>query len=240
MDFKICGIAAAGAFTLSFLVGLVSGAGFLFLFVRAFASGVFVFGFVAGVQLIVSRFLPELLGGADAVGEEPEGRDEVSSYAGSRVDLSIGDDSAFNPADNSFRPAGGLGEDEPETLYGDADPIGTKDGSAGGPSGLDQRDEGGYTVSRTGGAPSGEAFRDDAGHAVPARPPELIGDVDVLPDLESMSDSFVSSIVDETREGGDAERPPAKRGSVGDGAEKFDPREMASAIQTILKRDQKG
>jgi hypothetical protein len=67
--------------------------------------------------------------------------------------------------------------------------------------------------------------------------------VDVLPDLDSMSDSFVSPLMQDAAEGSSGEPAGPRSFSAPRASETggdFDPKEMAAAIQTILKRDQKG
>lgn len=224
-DVKIASAAAGAAFILSLLVGLFSGVGFGMALLRALFLGAAFFGLAAGAQFAVGRFLPELSGKGE--GEDPD------DALGSRVDLSVGDDGSA--------PLG--------AIYGSPS-VGQDGGGAAGEtgSGLDQGGEGGYTgvadgyaaeASSTGSTASVEAPQGAASFE-PARPPDLVGDVDVLPDLESMSDSFVAPL----GEASFAEAGPSRAGgggSSGGGASgDFDAREMAAAIQTILKREQKG
>jgi hypothetical protein len=72
----------------------------------------------------------------------------------------------------------------------------------------------------------------------------LIGDVDILPDLESLSDSFITPLsVDGVEDGDESPRVAPRNASLsaskGDPGD-FDSKEMAMAIQTILKREEKG
>jgi hypothetical protein len=235
-DLKICAIAAAAAFLVSALLGLVGGVGAAALILRALVLAAFFFGFAAGAQFLVARFLPELLNPA-SVGEEGESFDEVPR-AGGRVDLSVGDD-----ADSGGLSFGGDGtadrrdDEELEAVGGpssDSDPSGGANSSPG----LDQEVEGGYTVA------GGSVARTEA---LAARPPDLIGDVDVLPDLESLSDSFITPVnLDSGADGDSAPGTPPSRSASGSartssgGSADFDAKEMAMAIQTILKRDGKG
>jgi hypothetical protein len=102
---------------------------------------------------------------------------------------------------------------------------------------LDQNVEEGYTREEHGTA---RTESNEESSPSPALPVGVIDDVDELPDLEGMSDAFVMPISDfgEDSESADAKvsTPIKKAGTSAD----FDPKEMAMAIQTILKRDQKG
>jgi hypothetical protein len=76
--------------------------------------------------------------------------------------------------------------------------------------------------------------------ARPVRPPTTIDDVDVLPDLDSFSDSFVAPVADE-------EAGPQMRESVApsgasrrEGGDDSNPEMIAKAVRTLLQRDQKG
>lgn len=69
------------------------------------------------------------------------------------------------------------------------------------------------------------------------RPSVGVDELDVLPDLDSLSDSFIAPIGDAQGEEGFAGRPSPSGGGGGDAG---DAAVMAKAIQTILRRDQKG
>lgn len=235
-DVKPCAIAASAAFVLSILLGLLNAVGPLALVLRALLLGVGTFGFVAGVQILVARFLPDLLGseGGEAGGSE----DDLGPRLGERIDLSVGEEVegggyAGQPSDPRSEETLGAVE---AVSSGEEIPAAE---SANSSPGLDQEKEGGYTVAR--GTPGSKS------NVVAARPPDLIGDVDVLPDLESLSDSFITPVtVDSDVDGGSDSRAASYRGGTGSsgtslgGSEEFDAKEMAMAIQTILKRDEKG
>lgn len=234
---KVGLIAAAVAFILSFLLGIFSGALFGVLLVRAMGFALLFFILVTGAHLLLSQFTPELLNpnGIDAYEGSDDGAEHTQreDHLGNLVDVSVDDETSpekgpvFSP-----EPESQAGEEEDFTL------------------GLDQRSQDGYT----------EGAREDPGgeHPAPtaaALPLSSVDDIDVLPDLESLSDSFVSPITDGMDEGTDRDTSmsgsytksggPLPGGSSGSGktakgGDSFDPREMAAAIQTILKRDQKG
>lgn len=213
---RVSSIAAAAAFILSLLIGLIGGAGFPAVLVRALIFGASFFAFAAVSDSLISRFLPELFGS-----EAPptsEGDAAESESPGANVDLSVGDDTDALPvytryAANAADGPNAVVEEEASNLED---------------AGLDHGDEAGYTEP----AAVFSAVQKD-----PAKPPELIGDVDDLPDLEGLSDAFVSPIdIGDDVEG----HAPVAAASRGASSERFDAKEMAMAIQTILKRDQKG
>lgn len=70
------------------------------------------------------------------------------------------------------------------------------------------------------------------------RPSVGVDELDVLPDLDSLSDSFIAPIGDAQEDGDFAGRAGPSGG--GGGGEAGDAAVMAKAIQTILRRDQKG
>jgi hypothetical protein len=242
-DIKL-GVGAAGAaFILSLLVGLVSGAGFLVVLVRALVFAALFFGLSLGAQKLLSLFVPELLGlpGAEDVEQDTE--------IGSRIDVVVGDEpegqaiegyvAVESPRKRTIIEDDEGGEAEeiagflPEDGLGEAAAVGDV-------VGLDQGGEGRYTEK---GDTSGVSHTYGSKGVEPALPSGLIDDVDVLPDLDSMSDSFVSPLVEEATERSSAESFSPRLSSASRSSETggdFDPREMAAAIQTILKRDQKG
>lgn len=247
-DPKISSAAAGAAFILSLLLGLLSGASLLYALLRAavFAAVFFVLSAIA--YWLITQFIPELLNtsSADAVaaaeGIAEGGQMDEVGFLGRRVNFAVGDDPEGSYAviggdaakdGDASEELGGIGgyvsagDEEPE-LAGF-----TERGAA-----LDQNTEDGYTekVSVRGQTANAKS-------AAPALPSGLLDEVDVLPDLESMSDSFISPIVGE-EESGDLAGPVSSKSqgsavSLGSGGT-FDSRELASAIQTILKRDQKG
>jgi hypothetical protein len=213
---QICAVAAGGAFLLSSLAGLIGGADFFTVLIRALVFSALAFGFTAGAQQLISQFLPELIHGAaglDAPGEEVSADENRGDQIrmGEKVDVSVGDE-----GEEDLREYVAPAEGEDEGFL----PA----------SGLDQGTEGGYTEVEQPSKPA----------AAVARPPELVGDVDVLPDLDGFSDSFITPIsVDGTAERVESRSSGSSAAtSAADG--KFDAKEMAMAIQTILKRDQKG
>jgi hypothetical protein len=206
-------LAGSFAFLLSLVVGLLSRTGY-FALLRALAFGVLFFLMGCGAYWLLSRFLSELL---------EVNREGVPENAlGSAVDISL--------------------EDE------DSSPL-TGDGALG-ENGLDQNGEDGYTKE---GAVENEPFPESGGGyaaSFPGRAAAVPGAatddaVDELPDLDAMAAAFIPSRDNEARA---AEGPgeslflspsgvPAGDKKVRDLAEEFKTNDMASAVQTILKRE---
>jgi hypothetical protein len=208
---KVCVIAGGAAFVLSFLIGVISGGGPLAALLRALIFGALFVLLSGGAYWALGRFLPELF--------ESSGEADLD-VPGSRVDISEG---ALD------------GEDGGEAgLDPNADSFG------GNVLGLDQNGGNGYTVGGEGrSAPkAGEAA--PAGQGSPRMPAVPAGDaesVDVLPDLEAMSDAFLQP-VSGGEPSGPVRTPSGNKPQTMEGD--FNAKEMASAIQTILKREEKG
>jgi hypothetical protein len=218
---KISGIFAGAGFILSFLVGLFSGAQFPLLLIRAFIFAAIFFALSGVGYGAIRLYLPELL-----TGDSPE-----IPVLGGQVDISVGEDEGA--AEGISLESGGLGEETDKFLE--------NPGDFGGDT-LDQIGEAGYT-----GEGDVEEIQEPSQPALPGGLDFSPGDaetVDMLPDLDTMSGVFNSP------SGGG--REPAGTGSPGGPAapgraankkgidEDFNVQEMASAIQTILKRENKG
>jgi hypothetical protein len=210
-NFKASGIAAVTAFVLSLVVGLISGSGFLVVLIRALLFGILFFVLSCLVFWLLGQFVPELL-------SEREDDFDIPS-PGSNVNISVGGPvSGAFPMDNS------------ETV----DDIG---GRAFASAPLDQDANAGYTeeegdldgletpsTGRLGASP-------DAGE-------------EVLPDMDGISedapqtggvDMGVSFDTSESKRRDSA----SKRGKEALGGD-FNPKELAQAIRTVLKKDEKG
>lgn len=263
-DVKKAAIVAVSAFVMSLLVGLLSGVGFLFILLRAFIFSALFFGLFFGAWFLFSRFLPELLSSAGPSRDD----DDESEGAGSRLDISVDDrfdsDTGATPnapppssqsapgSDGASLPPGtplsGDEEDveELEALDGEADDLETQGEKQ---TGLDRSGEAGYTGTENVGASVQSGPSKPVSQLGPssfAKPLAGFDDVDKLPDLDGFSDSFAP----ETYSDGEGESAGASASSVPSGdiavsssasaGGTFDTKEMVSAIQTMLKRDQKG
>jgi hypothetical protein len=207
---KLCGIAGGAAFVFSLLIGLVSGAGFPIALLRALIFGAVFVVLAAGAYWLAGQFLPELLSGS---GDEAD-----MDLPGSRVDISVEGDEAQPGAWQ------GEGAELPEDAA----------------LGLDQNGEDGYTkkgvVEENSSGGKGSGVPAGSGAAIPLADQDQ-DSVDILPDLESVSGVFLAPA-------GEEGAPAPQRSAGGNKPENldgdFNPKEMASAIQTILKRENKG
>lgn len=241
-DPKISAVAAGAAFILSFLIGLLSGAGFVFVLVRALIFAAIFFILTSVAYWLITQFIPELMN-TSAPGAEAA----IDEALGQNVDLSVDDEQELSykagydtVTDSEEEVPDSILENrknnQDDTILGTGD-METPDDDASGTfsSPLDQNGIEGYTEK--------DMSESEYSGASPALPLDVTEDVDALPDLESMSDSFISPIGEESENDDDKHESVSlysgtKTSGGPDGA--FDPREMASAIQTILKRDQKG
>jgi hypothetical protein len=237
-DLRASLIASGAAAVLSILVGIISGVEFLPLMLRALLGGLAFGGVVFLALFLLRRFLPELFGAQEEAekplggnvdivlpGEVPEpisgaeARDEAAEDVEAVVDEAPprrpGRAAAAAPADD--------GGDEAEAgLSEDVSPF-VADSLLDGPPA--DEDEGAAVAAAAAAA------------AKPLRNHGGLDDLDVLPDLESLSDGFSTSAeADGTsvHEYGESERRPKEGGSRGDA----DPAVLAQAVRTLLKRDQ--
>lgn len=222
-NFKLSGIAAGIAFVLSLLLGFLGGAGILVILLRALVFGVVFFGLFCLGYWLITQFLPELL--------NPAAEDELGfSAPGSRVDISLGDE----------RAGGAFPSDNSEIVDDIAGIPSTPVKSAASP--LDQGENAGYNAGRgiggdlgVLGSPDEEGYFDG----------ENAGTAEALPDMDGLTENVPESSADNLNvdtveyESSEPRRSAAssrKPGMAGD----FDPKELAQAIQTVLRKDEKG
>jgi hypothetical protein len=243
-DPKLSGIVGGIAVVLSLLIGFISGVGFPWLLIRALVFGVGFFVLSGCVYWLVTQFLPELLD----QGEEDPGLE--AGGPGSRVDISItGDGEGAGEASRGGEFSPDLDASDGFTdLVGTVSPSNENMDALSG-NGLDQSAEDGYTKEgKAAEGPLHSGPSSPQGAAAPAIPAvaalgsESSDMVDELPDLELMADAFVTPSI----EGGAGEiiesspSIPAGRSKPPNLGGDFNVKEMASAIQTILKREDKG
>jgi hypothetical protein len=219
-NFKVSGIAAGAAFVVSLLLGMLSGSGLPALLLRALGFGVFFFVLFCLIFWLVGQFMPELLSGPDDLFDAP----------GSRVNISVGS----GPVEGAFPPA-------------DTDELDNIDGRAAQPAdeqtdfpasvagALDQDDETAY--NRRG--PAFEATSAKSGTERNA------GGADLIPDFDTLSEAFLPESGPESPEPVVFDMPEPKKPHSGVSANQgfagdFNPKELAQAIKTVLKKDEKG
>jgi hypothetical protein len=240
VDLRINGMIAGAAFLISLLVGSLSGGMFLIVLFRALVFALIFFVITGGINLAVSCFLPELFDMKD--NERP----------GSHIDVTVEDEesSAAFPDEDSGEEVGNIGQlvgQEYEVEEGASENI--TEGA-----GLDQADKNRYTNTRAGVDPS---FLDNKSNreprvaassltegqnfqpAIPSRSSEDADSVDILPDLEDMAKAFLPPEGGDEQESGIEDAPQKKPSAKGKSlAGDFNPKDMAQALQTILKRDE--
>jgi hypothetical protein len=225
INLKWSGIAGICGFVFSLLVGLLSGAGFPLLLIRAVVFGAVFFALGAGAWLLINNFVPELL----FPGEDEGDFSGAGPAPGSRVDISVGDgqESAL-PEKYGISGA----EDDVGNI---ADLLSGKITPENNP-GMDQKREDGYTKN------SGVEFQTE-GNLSNAGPSVLSGgDIDLpggLPDLDSMAAVFVPSPAESA--GSPVDIQPAARTPSGNKPQSlkgdFHPKDLAAAVRTAISKE---
>jgi hypothetical protein len=255
-NFRWSSIAAAAAFIISFTLGISIRGRMPIVLLRALGFGALFFILAALVWRIINRYIPELLQAPSP--QDPslmEGLD-----AGSRVDITVGDREDVIPqgavippeeeADDSVgniseMASGGYSRPARPPAVEPAAPVASEvqsavsfEGSADSPgAGMDQSPQSGYTQGGSGVSPPPPGGASGLG--------DLSGGIESLPDLDAMAGTFLSSDAAGGEEPASSPisssapgRPPRTiKGKGKEVGEDFNPKELASAIQTILKRD---
>jgi len=232
INFRVSGIAAGAAFVLSLVIGIMSGTAFSVTLLRAFVFALVFFALSGLGVWLVSRYLPELLSGAEAGGGDDLDDYDISA-PGSRVDISEGEipiEGAF-PEDASDAvddiagspSAGSHAAPSREPAFSQAES-----------SPLDQEKKTGYNQDRD--------ITDDIGSLVDQGDFEE-GRAEALPDMGSIGENFTEGESGQSAEA-DSFAPPEEPRRVSSKkptmADDFNPKELAKAIQTVLKKDEKG
>ena len=233
-DLRASLIASGAAALLSAFVGALSSVAFLPLVLRALIGGLVIGGLVYGGFFLARRFMPELF---------EEGAEEASQ------------DSGLGSSVNIVLPAEGPGS-EGERV----DLISPEPTVAASPSESSATLETLSSSEAKGQPPvddaifEGESLLDGPEEASPAESAdspalfdsslrEGLDDLDVLPDLDSLSDSFADNPSPARTEDADERRGAygsASSKASASGAAGSDPALLAQAVRTLLKRDQKG
>jgi hypothetical protein len=170
--------------------------------------------------------MPELLSGSDDPFDVP----------GSRVNISVGS----GPLEGAF-PSGDIDEvdniDAARAFPGRVSVQADKnaDSSVSAAGALDQDDEEGYTGK---GSVSPEEVSDRGTG-------RNSGGADLIPDFDTLSEAFLPDSGPESPESVVFDMPEPKKTGSGASANRgfagdFDPKELAQAIKTVLKKDEKG
>lgn len=246
-DLRVSLVAAGSAVTLSALVGLVAGVGFLTLVFRASIGGFFIGAAVYGGVLLLRSLVPGLVhGGEEAVDVDALSGDEPEK--GSLVDIVLPGEA---PSPESFADEEDRSAASARRPMVRASPVPFSTGRDYENPARDEEaaelspiDEPSLLDPEFGDAEAAAAMPVGANLDKGRRPSAGFEDLDVLPDLEGFSDSFTAS--EFSSGGSSAANSPSKsyasQGSSGSrlGQEGLDPASLAQAVRTILKRDQKG
>jgi hypothetical protein len=219
------------AFVLSFLIGLLSRTILPALIIRPLVFAVLFFIIANLINMLVHRYLPELL-------ERDAGPKEDIIMPGSQIDIM--EDTPVVPGSIYARP------DDSEETMGDISALASAPSGSRireGPTntapaytaplnlgGMDQSEQSGYTEQGSSSDASGSG-----------------GSFDMLADLESLAGAFTASsgekeeAAEEFQGLDDGPFAPA-RSTSGNKPQKmegdFDPKEMAQGIRTILKKEE--
>jgi hypothetical protein len=230
--------AGLGAFALSVIVAVFSRVPFGALFLRALLSGVGFAGLTFGAILLLKRFLPEIFD--DSARPQDTGADPA---IGSLVDIVLpGGDEARPESGQGARPASSSRDADLESLPSAyADSV---------DSGELAREVASLRSDALVANDPGDTSPESAGSVAP-RPSVSLDELDTLPDLEGFSDSFAEG------QPGDSDYSDSPGGGAGGSSSRLmgvsdtmptagspdagrDPVVLAKAVQTLLRRDQKG
>jgi hypothetical protein len=222
INLKWSAIAGGLGIVVSLLIGIVSGAGFPMLLIRALVLGAAFFVLGSLLWLVINNFIPELLN-AGAYEE-----DSGSLPPGSRVDISLGD------SQESALPEMFQNSESADEVGNIADLLNGKNTPANN-TGMDQKREEGYTQK------SGGEFQTESGGA--AGSPDVASLENVgggLPDLESMGEAFRPARKEPVEFEAEASIPERHR-PAGNKTQNlqgdFHPQELAAAIRTKISKE---
>ena len=243
-NFKWGFLAGAIALILSFVVGLLNGASFLNIIIRASIFGVVFFGFGFGVRVFIYTFFPEIL----TVMADDEEQDTLAR-PGSRVDITL------DNANNFAMPEKYRDPDKPEEIGNIEDLApgmlnnGSRKANASG-AGIDQKQEDDYTYGvfdiqgiqdpMSEGNSQAEGKNSRAAQVFTPSFGDGDGGLGGLPDLDALAGAFLSNDSDPSPP------PPADSGGpvrapLGNKAQPlkgdFNPKELAEGLRTILIKE---
>ena len=265
MDLKIGGIAAAVAFGLSFLIGLVSRSTMPFLIVWPLVFAAIFFVLCVAAKFLFGQFLPELL--------EDDSGSNSGLFPGSVVNIMEGDTNQDEFSSDAQGSGGSLWQspnaarpDDSDKSIGDITTLAEvvarnksvyKEATAGAAEGLDQNLENGYTalgeLEKFSQSSPLMDFEAPASGAADSSPPHAAAkpaksrshalnsdSEDSLPDLDSMAGVFTSSSAEEEPETASYSEPDRKRKSANRDQSlegDFSPKDIAEGIRTVLRKD---
>jgi len=239
------------AIVLSFLAGLLGGAGILYIVMRALVFGIIFFGLGAGIRVFINSFFPEIL----SVMSDDEESDTLAR-PGSRVNITLDNNRGFALPEMYRNP------DKPDEigniadlLSGSLEPVTHKADTS--RAGIDQNREDVYTngvfdisdVQNTKTGKNSQADNLDSdisgnkSRAAPVFTPSFGNDdkgLGGLPDLDALAGAFLGSDegtapLPSVEPGGPARSPLGNKAQPLKGD--FNPKELAEGLRTILIKE---
>lgn len=266
INLKVCGIVAALAFFLSFLIGLISRSIMPTLLIRPVIFAVVFFAISAFINILVSNYLPELLEGT------PSDAD-TDLLPGARIDIMEGDDSeeislGYSPEANIAVPDQGFTGDHQGDSADDVGDISALasivkesapapaqspqggsssswPGAEGASRGMDHNGKNEYNGTQ-GMVDFSKEVNTAPGAASPRSTEDIVDSEEMLPDLDSMAGAFVSSFSSEEPDATEysVSTPIARKtSSQAKGSEwagDFNAKDIAAGLRTVLKKDKEG
>jgi hypothetical protein len=238
-DVKVIIAAAAFAFVVSLISGIIGGVGFLTIIFRAVLGAGFFGLLAAGLSLLLQKMVPELFETGElemsAAEDSAEGRDqdEGAAETGGHIDITLGEESGEAAAEEA-EDAAYEASDEEQEEENFVEEVAEEEGN---------------------GSAAPAAGEGEAAESTKKAPDidSLIGteDVDSLPDLEDFADSFEGVAASQNGDGdsgaGSASGSGAASGggfSASEPVDVFgtqeDPETVAKALRTFMKKDQEG
>jgi len=250
-DLKQSGIFAAIAFVFSFIIGLISRSIMPMLIIRPLIFAAIFFALSAMVKILISRFLPELMGDGSM--------DDGGLKPGSMINIMEEDSSSLAEGfiSGALSQASGAKPDDSEEDLGDISELSKRlafsPAGEGTLSGVDQNEKEQYTdmgsssdsvepdfsnMFGTGASASSQ------GKTASAKTGGGSGLGEDLPDLDSMSGAFMTESSDLGSEAGGNSVPAPKKPSSSKKAPEwtgdFNAKEIAMGIRSVLKKDKEG
>lgn len=246
---KIAAGCAAGAFLLSFLIGLISRNPFAIVLLRAVLLALLFAGLGIGLRYVVRRYLPEV-----NVGEKPA---PDTAERGKRVDITLPEEDGVtgqqvraegqqNRAERSSSPAGLSDAEREAAEQAEAQALGDIAQDLGediGPADVDEAESVSALGEEEQDVPAEYTESDSGAESVATLDAgrSRDEDLDSLPDISALEpDPDLGpreSAARPTRRGNGGDRPQdAMKGALSG----QDPATLARAIRTVLSKDEKG
>jgi hypothetical protein len=259
-------IAAVAAFVISLVLGISVRGQVLIILFRALGFAAAFFFLAALIWRLINHYIPDLLTGSPAqdpsvmmglengsrvnitVGEDPIPQDVALPPEGPANDT-VGNitevvSGVYSPQGTFVSPSAAAAP-VPAVPSPPAEPVPAPAATVPSPAvsrGMDQSPQSGYTQNRNvvSGASPSPAPAPAKGASGVSKLGDVSGGVESLPDLDALAGTFLSSDAAGGEEGTSSPRSRSGGGARSKGkdmGEDFNPKELASAIQTILKRD---